>query len=161
MAAFLDYVAGPGQVPGDEIGDCRAGTPPHRRVARPGAFGPRCRARRSPQRPERRPPPSDEPGGTDGPGPNPDLLAPGSDLGISDTPGDAPGGDDPSAGPSDAPAADQADAAPAMSTVASESPGKRLLALPALLVLALVGLLAGPLVLWLESTGRGPQWLRR
>jgi hypothetical protein len=33
--------------------------------------------------------------------------------------------------------------------------------LPGLLVLALVGLIGGPLLLWLDRTGRGPQWLRR
>ena len=162
MAAFLDYVAGPGQVPGDEVGRLPGGHAPLTAALRDQVRSARDAVLAgAPSDPSGDPPPSDEPGGTDGPGPNPDLLAPGSDLGIGDTPGDAPGGDDPSAGPSDAPAADQADAAPAMSTVASESPGKRLLALPALLVLALVGLLAGPLVLWLESTGRGPQWLRR
>jgi hypothetical protein len=48
-----------------------------------------------------------------------------------------------------------------MMEVSSQSAGGRLLTLPGLLVLALVGLLAGPLLLWLERTGRGPQWLRR
>ena len=48
-----------------------------------------------------------------------------------------------------------------MMEVSSQSAGKRLLTLPGLLVLALIGLLAGPLLLWLDRTGRGPQWLRR
>ena len=47
-----------------------------------------------------------------------------------------------------------------MMEVSSQSAG-RLMTLPGLLVLALIGLLAGPLLLWLERTGRGPQWLRR
>ncbi len=54
-----------------------------------------------------------------------------------------------------------ADGAPQMMEVSSQSAGGRLMTLPGLLALALVGLLAGPLLLWLERTGRGPQWLRR
>ena len=48
-----------------------------------------------------------------------------------------------------------------MVMVASQPTDERMWALPVLLVLALLALLAGPLLLWLDRSGRGPQWLRR
>ena len=48
-----------------------------------------------------------------------------------------------------------------MMSVSSQPAGHRLMTLPGLLVIAVLFLLAGPTLLWLERTGRGPQWLRR
>ena len=54
-----------------------------------------------------------------------------------------------------------ATAAPEMISVGSTPASGRMMLLPALGVLALLMLVAGPLLLWFSSTGRGPQWLRR
>jgi hypothetical protein len=169
MASFLDYVAGPGQVPGDKVGELPAGHAPLTTAMRHQVAVAKAAVLAGPQHgPTDDPPsssPSDDPGSTPGgtdPS-SPGMGIPGPLGGPGDTSLDqAPGsGDEPSSGPSDAPSSDQADGAPQMATVASQSSGARLLTLPGLLLLALIGLLAGPLVLWLERTGRGPQWLRR
>jgi hypothetical protein len=168
MADFLDYVDGPGQVPGEEVGRL------------PGGHAPLPPALRAQVRTARAAvvtgPAADPTGGpTDTPTDDPTDTPTGSTPGTPGTalPGLGPVGlpaDTPLAAPSDGaapagsptrPATTAAAAAPQMSTVASESAGHRLMTLPGLLVLALVGLLAGPIVLWLERSGRGPQWLRR
>jgi hypothetical protein len=102
--------------------------------------------------------PTDPTDPTDDTDPGSDV--PGSDSPGDQAPGDAPGSDDPKTQTAAAPPLGQSQPA-SMSTVASESAGRRLLALPALLALALVGLALGPSLLWLERSGRGPQWLRR
>jgi hypothetical protein len=168
MASFLDYVAGPGQVPGDDVGQLPDGHAPLTPALRAQVAKARTAVLAgAPSDPSEGPSddpsdgPSDGPtsGDTDSPSGS-DPLGPGSDE--SDAPpGDTPSdGTSPSSGPSEA-TSDQADGAPQLATVSSVSRGSRLLYLPGLLVLALIGLLAGPLVLWLEHTGRGPQWLRR
>ena len=48
-----------------------------------------------------------------------------------------------------------------MLSVGEQSAGDRMMMLPFLGVLALLALLAGPALLWLSRSGRGPQWLRR
>jgi hypothetical protein len=50
---------------------------------------------------------------------------------------------------------------PTMLAVGPQASGKRLMTLPFLGGLALLALAAGPALLWLSRTGRGPQWLRR
>ncbi len=160
MASFLDYVAGPGQVPGDEVGRLPAGHAPLPSGLRDQVRSARAAVLAGAPDDAGDTPPGDDP--SDGPTDGPGTTGPGSDVPGDTSVDDAPGpGDDPSGDSSDAPPADQTDAAGSMSTVASETPGGRLLALPALLLVALIGLLAGPLVLWLERSGRGPQWLRR
>jgi hypothetical protein len=164
MADFLDYVEGPGQVPGDEVGKLPGGHAPLTPALRAQVKTAWAAVVAGYSDPTDEPTdtPSDSP--TDQPttGGDPGLNQPG--LGPDGLPTDplaAPSdGADPAGAPSDAPT-DQADAAPQMMEVSSQSAGKRLMTLPGLLVLALIGLLAGPLLLWLERTGRGPQWLRR
>ena len=53
------------------------------------------------------------------------------------------------------------DLGPTMLSVSSQASDKPMLLLPALGLLALLALVVGPLLIWLSSTGRGPQWLRR
>jgi hypothetical protein len=166
MADFLDYVAGPGQVPGDELGKLPAGhaplTPSLRaqvRSARAAVLaGPAAQPTDGPTDQPTDDPSTQPTTGDGGPGLNQPGIGP---DGLPTDPLAAPSdGADPAGAPSDT-STDQAVAAPQMMEVSSQSAGKRLLTLPGLLVLALVGLLAGPLLLWLERTGRGPQWLRR
>jgi hypothetical protein len=165
MASFLDYVAGPGQVPGDDVGQLPEGHAPLTAALKAQVDKARTAVLAgAPADPSDGP--SDEP--SDGPsdGPSSGSTDSPSDSDLGSDPSDAPlgaapsGGSDPSDGPSEA-TSDQADGAPQLATVSSVSPGGRLLTLPGLLVLAVIGLLAGPLVLWLERTGRGPQWLRK
>ena len=178
MADFLDYVDGPGQVPGDEIGRLPDGHAPLTSAQRAQVRKARTAVLAGPVNPPTDGPtdePTDEPtnGATDGPTDQPaggtqsipGLPATGPDGLPVAPPLAAPSdGTDPAAGPAADPAdttTGQANAAPQLMAVASQSAGHRLMTLPGLLVLALAGLLAGPLVLWLERTGRGPQWLRR
>jgi ABC-type phosphate transport system substrate-binding protein len=163
MAHFLDYVAGPGQVPGNDVGQLPAGHAPLTGALKSEVTKARTAVLAGPTGD-----PSDGPtdGPSDGPTSSPTDGTPsgGDPIGPAATPSTVPldsapsGGPSPSSGPS---TSDQADAAPDMATVAAQTPGARLLTLPGLLVLALIGLLAGPLILWLERTGRGPKWLRR
>ena len=166
MADFLDYVDGPGQVPGEEVGRLPGGHAPLTTALRAQVRAARTAVLAGPTD-EPTHTPTTEPG--DGPStqpstrPEPGLTLPGT--GPDGLPVDEPlaapsDGATPAGGPSETPAS-QADAAPQMMDVSSQSAGRRLMMLPGLLVLALVGLLAGPLLLWLERTGRGPQWLRR
>jgi hypothetical protein len=48
-----------------------------------------------------------------------------------------------------------------MTTVSAQTNTARQLVLPALLVLAMIGVAAGPVLLYLDRTGQGPSWLRR
>ena len=166
MAHFLDYVAVAGQVPGDEVGLLPAGHAPLPPALRSQVVKARDAVLAgAPSDPTTDPTgsPSTDPTGspTDGPGSVPGITPAGG------TPGDLSGVDAaPTDGPtpssaSDAPQTDQAGATPQLSTVSAQSPTGRLMMLPGLLVLALVGLIGGPLLLWLDRTGRGPQWLRR
>jgi hypothetical protein len=164
MARFLDYVAGAGQVPGDAVGQLPGGYAPLTSSMRKLVADARQKvlagASDAPTDGPSDAPgdaPSTDPSGSTPPGSNPGPVATPSDGSL---PGAPNAGTSPTQGPSEA-TGDQADVAPQLATVASETPGKRLLTLPGLLVLALVGLLGGPLVVWLERTGRGPQWLRR
>jgi len=165
MADFLDYVDGPGQVPGEEVGRLPGGHAPLTPALREQVRTARTAVLAGPSdQPTDQP--TDQPG--DGPsaqpttGSEPGLNQPGiGPDGLPTEPLAAPSdGADPAGSPSDT-STDQAEAAPQMMEVSSQSAGKRLMALPGLLVFALIFLLAGPLVLWLERTGRGPQWLRR
>jgi hypothetical protein len=166
MADFLDYVDGPGQVPGDEVGRLPDGHAPltsaqraQVRTARTAVLAGAAADPTDDPTDEPTDAPTDQQGG--GTPPVPGLPATGPDgLPVAPPLAAPSNGADPSADPSD-PTSDQADAAPQMMSVSSQSAGHRLMTLPGLLVLALAGLLAGPLVLWLERTGRGPQWLRR
>jgi hypothetical protein len=158
MAHFLDYVAGAGQVPGDDVGQLPDGHAPLTKALLAQVAKARAAVLAGPAT-EPSDGPTTSPTTSPSDSPSDDSIPPGGEPTVA-APGDAPTGGDPSAGPSE-PTSVQADAAPQLATVASETPGRRLLTLPGLLVLAMIGLLAGPLVLWLERTGRGPQWLRR
>jgi hypothetical protein len=166
IADFLDYVDGPGQVPGDEVGKLPQGHAPLTSAQRAQVRTARAAVLAGP---------TDDPtdGPTDGPTDSPTDQPTGGTQPVPGLPGtgtDSLPVAPPLAAPSDGadPSADpagtttgQAAAAPQMMAVSSQSAGHRLMTLPGLLVLALAGLLAGPLLLWLERTGRGPQWLRR
>jgi hypothetical protein len=165
MADFLDYVGGPGQVPGDEIGRLPAGHAPLTPALRAQVRAARSAVLAGPtDEPAAEPTTEPSDGSTTPPGtdPAPGLNQPGlGPDGLPTEPLAAPSdGADPAGAPSDKTTA-AADAAPQMMEVSSRSAGHRLMTLPGLLVLALLGLLAGPLLLWLDRTGRGPQWLRR
>jgi hypothetical protein len=163
MADFLDYVDGPGQVPGNRLGQLPSGHAPltkgllaqvHKARAAVLA-GPTAQPTDGPS-PSSTPTatPTDEPGTPSGP-----VGAP------TDDPGSLPltapsNGADPSAGPGPSTVAEAAQA-PQMTAVSAQSAGSRQLLLPGLLGVALVGLLLGPALLWLGRTGRGPQWLQR
>jgi hypothetical protein len=179
MTRFLQYVAGPGQVPGDEIGRLPAGHAPL-----PGELVDLVKAARKTVEAG----PSDEP--TDQPTDEPTEEATGESAATStptagsaplpaplpsvpSVPVEAPGaGEEPQAKPSRKPtrhasassspsSSATVSAAPQMAMVASQPAGDRMWALPALLALALLAMLGAPLLLWLERKGRGPQWLRR
>ena len=77
------------------------------------------------------------------------------------TAGPAPGNTDPSGASRVDPPAKAGDLGPTMLSVGEQSAGDRMMMLPFLGVLALLALLAGPALLWLNRSGRGPQWLRR
>jgi hypothetical protein len=167
MADFLDYVSGAGQVPGDRIGQLPAGHAPLTKdmlseVAAAKAAvlaGPKHEPSPSPS-PSGQPSPSSSSGGHVPAVPG---VAPGAGPGgTAPLPGGAPGGT--VVAPSDAPSATQsaqADAAPAMTRVSAQTNTARQLVLPALLVLAMIGVAAGPVLLYLDRTGQGPSWLRR
>jgi hypothetical protein len=160
MAHFLDYVAGAGQVPGNDVGQLPGGHAPLTKALQAQVAKARTAVLAGPA-PTNSPSssPTDDPSSnpTDGTSGGPGPVTSPTDAPTGGSPSDGP---DPSQGPSES-TADNADAAPAMATVSSVSPGKRLLTLPGLLVLAMIGLLAGPLVLWLERSGKGPTWLRK
>jgi len=166
MVHFLDYVAGAGQVPGDEVGKLPAGHAPLPKALRAQVTKARAAVAAGAAADPTGDPtdsPSTDPTGapTDLPGSGPGITPVGGDTGDLSGVGTAPTeGADPSAA-ANAPEAGQAEAAPELSTVSAQSAGRRLMMLPGLLVLALVGLIGGPLLLWLDRTGRGPQWLRR
>ena len=175
MASLLSYVAGPGQVPGEQVGQLPDGNAPltpalvkQVRAARaqvlagvppkppggdddPGDPG---------QDPAQDPPPADpsgsdvpvyEPAGIDSPIPH--VTSPG----VAD-----PGpGSDPQAAPGDAPDDDITTSKPVTLTVAAKPAGRRLLVLPALGGLALLALIGGPALVLLNRSGKGPRWLRR
>jgi hypothetical protein len=168
MVDFLDYVAGAGQVPGDEVGRLPGGHAPLPTALRAQIRTARAAVLAGPSaQPTDSPSASPSAAPTQGTGGLPTSL-PGITP-VGGVPGDVTGPDaapstgaDPAAAPSSSPGTTtQADAAPQMTAVSSQSAGRRLMTLPGLLVLALVGLLAGPLLLWLERSGRGPSWLRR
>ncbi len=167
MVDFLDYVAGAGQVPGDEVGRLPGGHAPLPTALRAQVRTARAAVLAGPTAgPTDGPSASPTSGPTQGstalPGSLPGITPVGGSPGDVSGPGAAPSsGAGPSAGPSAPAGTTQADAAPQMTAVSSQSAGRRLMTLPGLLVLALVGLLAGPLLLWLERSGRGPSWLRR
>jgi hypothetical protein len=174
MADFLDYVDGPGQVPGDEVGRLPNGHAPLTPAQRAQVRQARTAVLAGPADPPADGPtdgPTDQP--TGGPTAAPTDQPTGGTQSVPGLPTTGPDGlpvapplaapsdgTDPAADPAD-PTTDQASAASQLTAVASQSAGHRLMTLPGLLVIALAGLLAGPLVLWLERTGRGPQWLRR
>jgi len=163
MADFLDYVAGPGQVPGEAVGRLPDGHAP---------LTPALRAQVRTARAAVLAGPSEEPGSdpssdptdppTGGPGGTTDPALSGTGTpGLPTDPGSAPPGDDPSAAAATDPDGALATSdSPQMASVSAAAAGARQLVLPGLLVLALVGLIGGPLLLWLDRTGRGPQWLR-
>jgi hypothetical protein len=165
MASFLDYVAGPGQVSGDQVGELPGGHAPLTKGLRSQVQKARAAvlAGAAPGGSSNEPsstapggPSGTSPGGTSPVGPG--GVFPGSTAVQAPGSGTAPAAA-PSAGSPGTRA--EAGAAPAMATVASSTDGGRLMMLPGLLALALVGLVGGPLFLWLERTGRGPAWLRR
>jgi len=76
--------------------------------------------------------------------------------------GPAPGSDQPgTAGSATDPKGADGDLGPTMLSVGQQAAGNRMMMLPFLGLIALAALAAGPLLLWMSRTGRGPQWLRR
>ena len=156
MADFLSYVAGDGQVQGDQVGQLPEGHAP----LSPALVRQVKQARAAVLAGA---PATD----TDGTGDDP--TGSGSTGGAggfgtagtpsSDLPVKAPAGTGVDAGKGTA-AAPPKDLGPTMLTVASQRDGHRRLLIPILGALALLGLLACPGVLWLAGSGRGPRWLR-
>lgn len=159
MADLLGYAASAGQVTGEQVGELPIGYAPLPAALRKQTLAARAAvlagatATPSPSAT----PTAETSAPTDPSGAPPDggggaPLAPAEPATDSGAPSNAPS---PSA--SSAPAT----AAPAMIPVGSTPASGRMMLLPALGVLALLMLVAGPLLLWFSSTGRGPQWLRR
>ncbi|HET6938054.1 MAG TPA: hypothetical protein VFI19_05590, partial [Nocardioides sp.] len=162
MADFLSYVAGAGQVSGDEIGQLPAGHAPLDATLRAQVLaarkavlkGPKAESTQSPSEsasPTADPTePSDAPSGGGG-GASPDVVGP------------APAGSSPAAAEAlhDPHPSNPVPEQPVLVTVASQLADHRLVVLPLLAILALVSLVGGPLLMWAGQTGRGPQWLRR
>ncbi|GAB4006987.1 type 2 periplasmic-binding domain-containing protein [Nocardioides ultimimeridianus] len=154
MADFLAYAGAAGQVPGDSAGQLPAGYAPL-----PGDLrGELAKARTAVLAGAPAAEPTSSPTGTGSTGS-------GSGTGSGTTA---------ASGPTSAPAASAAPTADTAPTAASKptvSPqfvdvaaiaaGARHLLLPGLALLMLLGMLSGPLVLWMGRTGRGPRWLRR
>lgn len=158
MADFLSYVAGAGQVQGDQVGQLPEGHAPLS-----PALVKQVKAARDAVLAGAPPSTPGEPagGGAGGAGGG---TSSGGGFGAVGT----PGGDLPVKAPAAAPvgAAQPAPATkpehlgPTMVTVASERDGHRRLLIPILGALALLGLLACPGLLWLGGSGRGPRWLQ-
>ncbi|WP_191907864.1 substrate-binding domain-containing protein [Nocardioides cynanchi] len=169
MADFLDYVDGPGQVPGQRVGQLPPGHAPLTKALRAEVTRARAAVLAGPSTE-----PTVDPSPTDTPPSSPTdqpttPVGPVGPVGPASGPGDATGslpltapsdGASPSAGATP-PASTEAAAAPQMVAVSSESTTARQLLLPVLLGFALLGLVAGPALLWLGRSGRGPQWLQR
>lgn len=160
MVDMLDYVKGPGQQPGEEIGQLPEGHAPLTPALLKQVDAARAAVVKGYQEPAGEEPP-EGPDGTDnggGAGEEPPLNNPG---GITDPTGDPAPGDAPAA--DDDKATDQVstDLGPTMLSVNSQPSDKPMILLPILGLLALLALVVGPLLIWLSSTGRGPQWLQR
>ena len=154
MASLLDYAAGPGQELGEQVGQLPEGHAP----LSPALIAQVNAARTAVLAGYKAPPAEPTPTATPSPSATP----------TDSTPGGSSSGDLPPAAPTDGPAPSAAasaspvgDLGPVMLTVGSQSAKGRMTLLPFLGVFALMGLLAGPVLLWLNRTGRGPQWLRR
>jgi hypothetical protein len=174
ILSFLHYVSGAGQVSGAELGQLPAGYAPLSEdlldlVKTAGDAVEAGPADDPTAEPTTEPSPTEEPTPTDTPSSAPLPLPDPLPTVSVDPPS-------PVAEPSPAPSVEHTKkpkpsptasagasevAAPQFAMVASQPSGDRMWALPALLVLALLTMLTGPLVLWLDRKGRGPRWLRR
>ncbi|MET0523242.1 MAG: hypothetical protein ABWZ91_00450 [Nocardioides sp.] len=157
MADLLSYVAAGGQEPGEQAGQLPAGHAPLPKKLVGQVLAARAAVLAGWVDPGTDTDPDDEP--TDVPTDVPGSIT--DDLGDipTDPAGPAPDSESPGAAASETPK--PVDSGPTMLSVGQQSAGKRLLTLPFLGGLALVALVAGPLLLWMGRTGRGPQWLRR
>ncbi|MGZ4450206.1 MAG: hypothetical protein ACXVW4_10465 [Nocardioides sp.] len=163
MADLLDYVAGPGQEPGEQVGQLPEGHAPLPAAMRAQVAAARTAVLRGYVAPSSDPTP-DPTDPSDAPTPPDPSAAPAGGGGgsLPHPQGPAPVAAGPSASPAATPSAAAPDAlGPVMLTVGSQPAGRRALVLPLLGLLALLGVLLGPGLLWLGGRGRGPQWLRR
>jgi hypothetical protein len=165
MADLLTYVAGPGQVSGDEVGQLPDGNAPLSDELRAQVLAARKAvlkgAKPEAADPSATPTPSASP--TADPTDPSDAPSDGGGGPLPDVVGPAPVADSPSAEPllHDAVPSNPVPEQPVLVTVAAQLAGHKLVILPLLAVLALVSLAGGPLLMWVSQTGRGPQWLRR
>lgn len=148
VSTFLDYVAGAGQVPGDEIGRLPAGYVPlptsfraqvaaAQKALKAGYTAPAATG----------PTPTQTPSGTDEPSTGPVDAAP-----VGET---AP----PAAVAQ--PGAAEVQQLALTARTRPQSLSRRLLALPVLVGIGVLASLAGPSVAVLRRIGRGPAWLQR
>jgi hypothetical protein len=161
MADLLAYVGHDGQAPGEQVGLLPEGHAPLT-----PALVKQVSAARAAVLAGWTDPGDDGDGDGDGDGgddpTDPPGAPPGGGGGVSPvTAGPAPGTPDPSVGSTVDPQAPPGDLDPTMLAVGPQAAGSRLMTLPFLGLLALLALAAGPALLWLSRTGRGPQWLRR
>jgi ABC-type phosphate transport system substrate-binding protein len=161
MADFLSYVGDGGQKPGEQVGLLPEGHAP----LTPALVKQVTAARTAVLAGWTDSGGDDGDGAGDGDGvdpTDPPGAPPGGGGGVPPvTAGPAPGNPDPSAGSIIDPQAPPGDLGPTMLAVGPQAAGNRLMTLPFLGILALLALAAGPALLWLSRTGRGPQWLRR
>ncbi|WP_370247988.1 hypothetical protein [Nocardioides sp.] len=175
MADLLSYIRTSGQQPGEEVGQLPEGHAP---------LSPALRAQLTKARAAVLAGPADDggdgggdgDGGDQGDGDNGDGdgdTDTGTDTGTDtdpsvaptdggDGPPSAPGGTDPE--PTETPDGAPLDEEPAQvdtALVSSIPKGAKQLMIPLLLSLAVLTAGGGPLLWWLDRTGRGPAWLRR
>ena len=150
MASFLSYAGGPGQVPGDNLGNLPGGYAPLTPALKEQLDEARdaVLAGADPEEPPEDDPtdPSDAP--TDGPG------------GPLDTGGSVPE-PEPTKKPAKGPKGDDVEAGTDLVTVSATPIGGRQLLVPVLGAIALLSFLGGPAVWLAGRAGRGPRWLRR
>lgn len=163
MIDMLDYVKGPGQQPGEEIGQLPEGHAPLTPALTKQVVAAQKAVQKGYQEPDTEPEPT-EPEPTDNTGDGgsgePPAIDPG---GTSEPPPGEPAAGDAPPGDTDDDKTDQVadDLKPTMLSVSSQDSDRPMLLLPALGLFSLLALVVGPVLIWLSSTGRGPQWLRR
>lgn len=159
IADLLQYAAGPGQVPGEQVGQLPSGYAPLPAALRKQVTTART-AILAGSTPDEEP--TEEPGGEDPTGGGSGGGLPGVDLGGgSGGIGGVPDATDPATGaPERAPGVSTEDLEPTMLAVSPTPVEGRLTLLPVLALLALVLLLSGPAVWWFGRPDRRLPWRR-
>ncbi len=159
MADLLSYVGTDGQIPGEQVGLLPEGHAPLPSIMVKQVTAARTAVLAGWTAPAG----GDDGANGDGDDPtDPPGAPPGGGGGVPPvTVGPAPGTPDPSGSTTVEPKPPAGDLGPTMLSVGEQASGKRMVMLPMLGIIALLALAAGPVLLWMSRTGRGPQWLRQ